>query len=209
MRHTMTASRPPKLHLRAARSLALAADARDPHTQAHAVRVAAYAVVLAETMGLAAGVITRLELGATLHDVGKIGVPDALLHKPGRFTAAEAAEFRRHVETGATILDGLIRDPVVLAIVRHHHERWDGTGYPDGLRGTQIPRTARIVCLADTIDAMGSIRAYRATASWEQIAAEVRCCAGTQFDPAVVEAFNRVEPQLRTLYEGFRPSIAA
>ena len=188
--------------LRAAHALAQAVEAKDPYTAGHAQRVTGYALCIAERCG---GIdLHRLRLAGSLHDVGKIGVPDALLNKPDRLTPDEAELVRRHPETGWRILEPLIDDPLVIGVVRWHHERWDGTGYPCGLRGDAIPLPARILAVADTLDAMTSQRSYRSALPWEVAVAEIRQGGGTQFDPAVVEHFEMVLPELEALFASYR-----
>ena len=187
--------------LRAAHALAAAVEAKDTYTAGHATRVTAYALSIAEEVG---GIdVLRFRLAGDLHDVGKIGVPDVVLNKPGRLTDEEMEQVRRHPETGARILEPLIDDALVLGVVRWHHERWDGLGYPDRLSGEEIPLPARVLAVADTLDAMTSHRAYRSGVPWDAALAEIRRCAGTQFDPAVVEAFERALPVLEAQYRRF------
>jgi putative two-component system response regulator len=187
--------------LRAAHALAAAVEAKDPYTAGHATRVTAYAMSIAEQTG---GIdLPRFRLAGDLHDVGKIGIPDLVLNKPGRLDAEEVALVRKHPETGAGILEPLIDDPLVLGVVRWHHERWDGRGYPDGLAGERIPLPARVLAVADTLDAMTSHRAYRGGLPWAVALAEIRSCAGTQFDPDVVAAFERALPALEAQYRKF------
>lgn len=181
--------------LRAARALATAVEIKDPYTAGHARRVTAYSMAIAELTG---GIdLLRFPLAGDLHDVGKIGVPDAVLNKPGRLTPEEAALVAEHPVAGARILEPLIDDPMVIGGVRWHHERWDGRGYPDGLVGERIPLTARVLAVADTLDAMTSARAYRKAVPWEDAVAEIRRCTGAQFDPSVVAAFETALPVLQ------------
>jgi putative two-component system response regulator len=187
--------------LRAAHALATAVEAKDEYTAGHATRVTAYALTIAEATGGIDPV--RFRLAGDLHDVGKIGVPDTVLNKPDRLTEEEFAQVKKHPVTGAHILGPLIDDPLVLGVVRCHHERWDGLGYPDGLAGERIPLPARVLAVADTLDAMGSHRAYRRGLPWAQVVAEIRRCSGSQFDPRVVAAFEQVLPQLERQYLEF------
>jgi response regulator RpfG family c-di-GMP phosphodiesterase len=187
--------------LRAAHALAAAVEAKDEYTAGHATRVTAYAMTLAEDLG---GVdLARFRLAGDLHDVGKIGVPDTVLNKPDRLSDEEFQFVKRHPEIGARILQPMIDDPLVLGVVRWHHERWDGRGYPDTIAGEQIPLPARILAVADTLDAMTSSRAYRSALPWQTAVEEIRRCAGAQFDPAVVEAFDRTLARLTRQYEEF------
>lgn len=187
--------------LRAAHALASAVEAKDEYTAGHAARVTAYALTIADDLGSIDPV--RFRLAGDLHDVGKIGVPDSVLNKPDKLTEEEFNLIKKHPSTGAHILEPLIDDPLVLGVVRWHHERWDGRGYPDGLSGTDIPLPARVLAVADTLDAMTSHRAYRSGLPWETAVAEIRRCAGMQFDPTVVAAFERVLPTLAMQYEDF------
>lgn len=187
--------------LRAAHALAAAVEAKDEYTAGHATRVTAYALSIAEVAGGIDPV--RFRLAGDLHDVGKIGVPDSVLNKPGRLTDEEFALVRKHPETGAHILQPLIDDPLVLGVVRWHHERWDGRGYPDRLGGEDIPLPARVLAVADTLDAMTSHRAYRRGVPWPDVVEEIRRCAGAQFDPSMVAAFEQALPALEAQYREF------
>jgi len=187
--------------LRSAHALAAAVEAKDSYTAGHATRVTAYALTIAEQIG---GIdLLRFRLAGDLHDVGKIGVPDHVLNKPDRLSDDEFELVMRHPEVGERILQPMIDDPMVLGVVRWHHERWDGTGYPDGLVGTDVPLPARVLAVADTIDAMTSRRAYRMGLPWEVAVAEIRRCCGTQFDPMVVEAFEAVFDRLQAQHTRF------
>lgn len=187
--------------LRAAHALATAVEAKDEYTAGHATRVTAYSLIIADVIG---GIdVVRFRLAGDLHDVGKIGVPDNVLNKPGRLTDEEFALVRKHPETGAHILQPLIDDPMVLGVVRWHHERWDGKGYPDGKAGNEIPLPARVLAVADTLDAMTSHRAYRRGMAWDDVVAEIRRCAGAQFDPTVVAAFDEAHDRLFARYSDF------
>jgi diguanylate cyclase (GGDEF)-like protein/putative nucleotidyltransferase with HDIG domain len=172
-------------------ALAAAVDAKDPYTQGHSQRVSAYAEALARALGLSALEVARVRLAGLLHDVGKIGIPDAILTKQGELTADEMSIVMQHPEIGERMLAGVpfLRD--VLPAVRHHHERWDGQGYPDGLAGDAIPREAAILMVADALDAMTSSRTYRAGVSIVEARQRIRTGSGTQFDPAVAAAFER------------------
>jgi response regulator RpfG family c-di-GMP phosphodiesterase len=187
--------------LRAAHALATAVEAKDEYTAGHATRVTAYALTIADAIGGIDPV--RFRLAGDLHDVGKIGVPDSVLNKPGRLTDEEFEQVSKHPVTGAHILEPLIDDPLVLGVVRWHHERWDGRGYPDGLSGEEIPLPARVLAVADTVDAMTSHRAYRKGQPWKNVVAEIRRCSGAQFDPAVVSAFEEALSKLEEQYLDF------
>jgi putative nucleotidyltransferase with HDIG domain len=170
-------------------ALATALDTRDSETLGHSLRVAAYTVAVARRMGVGEPDLTDIYRGALLHDVGKIGVPDAILRKPGRLTPEEWNEMRRHPELGYRILEGVDFLERAREIVLSHQERFDGQGYPRGLRGTDIPLGARIFAVVDTMDAMTSDRPYRKARSYDEARAEIRRHSGTQFDPEVVRTF--------------------
>jgi putative two-component system response regulator len=174
--------------------LATAVEYRDECTAAHTVRVGLLAAKLAEVLGLDAIEVSLIQQAAPLHDVGKIGVPDGILRKPGQLTDEEMAVMRTHAEIGADILRSDSSRVLQIAeeIARTHHERWDGRGYPRGLSGTQIPLSGRIVSVADTYDAMISDRPYRAARSPREAVEEIVRCRGTQFDPAIVDALLHV-----------------
>lgn len=186
-------------HLSTIQALAAAVDAKDRYTQGHSQRVAHYAVELAERLGFTETRRERLFIAGTLHDIGKIGVPDAVLHKPGPLSPEERLQMEQHPVLGEQILKEVPQLADTLPGVRHHHERWDGKGYPDGLVGEAIPLEARVLALADTFDAMTSDRPYRRGMSYERALEEIERCAGAQFDPALapvfVEMMRTVAPQ--------------
>jgi diguanylate cyclase (GGDEF)-like protein len=173
-------------------ALAATVDARDHYTRSHSRKVNEYAVALAEALNLEPLEITRLSTCALLHDIGKIGISDEILNKPGKLNAEEWEAVKNHSQLGATIV-GRVREllPCVPGIL-HHHERYDGSGYPKGLKGKDIPLEARILAIADAFAAMTSERRYSDTLSYEQALAEVKRGAGTQFDPDLVEVFLRL-----------------
>ncbi|HWH54266.1 MAG TPA: diguanylate cyclase [Gaiellaceae bacterium] len=194
--------------LRAAASLARAVDARDVYTGFHSQRVAQLAVRIAVRLGLDREHVELTRLAASLHDLGKLALPEELLRKPGPLTEPERLVLERHPQIGFRMLDSLGIDPVADWVL-HHHERWDGHGYPDGLEGEGIPLGARIIFVADAYDAMTSDRLYRARRSPEAALAELVACAGTQFDPAVVAALES-ELGLEPVFEALpRPQLAA
>jgi hypothetical protein len=168
--------------------VAAALDAQDPYLDGHSKRVARYAAITAKRMGLPAQEVARVRAAATIHDVGKLRVPYEVIRKPAALTDAEFEEVKRHAVHGADMVAG-VRDPELTSIVRHHHERFDGGGYPDGLRGVGIPLGARIVAVADTFDALTSPRPYRPAASHKRALDVLVEEAGSQLDPAVVRAF--------------------
>ena len=168
-------------------------QAHDPETVGHCWRVRRHALRLAAALGLGRGARRQLALAAVLHDVGKVEVPQAVLQKPGRLTAEELLRVQRHPAAGERLLAPDVHDPVVLAAIRHHHERHDGAGYPDHLRGETVPLLARILALADCYDAMRSDRPYRPGLSRASALAAVRLGAGTQFDPRLAATFLALE----------------
>jgi len=184
-----------ELFLEGVQSLASALDARDAYTRGHSARVALYSMRMARQLGLSDAEVQLTELGAGLHDIGKIGVTDEILLKPGKLTDEEYKSLMEHPVIGARILDNLLKNaPEALSIVRSHHERLDGRGTPDGLAGDEIPVQVRIVTVADSFDAMTTARPYRGARSAEAAFVELRRCAGTQFDPDVVEAMIAAFP---------------
>ena len=174
-------------------ALSRALDAKDRYTRGHSERVAWLATELATQAGLGEAFAANVHLAGVLHDIGKIGVPDAVLCKPGRLTDDEFDAIRQHPRIGHEILKGIPAVEGALAGVLHHHERYDGRGYPEGLAGEDIPVIARVLALADTFDAMSSDRAYRAARTREQVLDEIAKCAGSQFDPALAEVFVRLD----------------
>lgn len=177
------------------RSLALALETRGAETKGHFHSVALYCNRLGAKMGLSEREMLALEQGAWMHDIGKIGVPDGILSKPGPLTDPEWVEMRRHVEYGAQIVRGVHFLESALQVIEQHHERYDGAGYPKGLRGHEICLLARIFSVVDALDTITSDRPYRAAQSFEAAKEELVRCSGTQFDPAVIEAFLSIPLQ--------------
>lgn len=175
-------------------ALSAALDSRDSETEGHSQRVAGYAAAIGRQMGLSELKMKDLISGALLHDVGKIGVPDAILRKPGPLADKEWLVMRTHPQLGYKMLSHIEFLKGALPVVLHHHERYDGGGYPTGLRGKDIPLGARIFAVADTYDAMTSDRPYRNACCHEEAVEELLRCSGVQFDPEVVEAFQRIAP---------------
>jgi diguanylate cyclase (GGDEF)-like protein/putative nucleotidyltransferase with HDIG domain len=181
---------------RAAASLASAVDSRDAYTGSHSERVANFASEIASQLGLPPEEVELTRLAGSLHDLGKLAIPEEILRKPARLSDAERLVLERHPQIGYRMLESLGVDPIADWVL-HHHERWDGHGYPDGLAGERIPLGARIIFVADAFDAMTSDRLYRAALSYEDAISEVDRCAGSQFDPEVVNAFlARVAAQI-------------
>ncbi|MFL5918918.1 MAG: HD domain-containing phosphohydrolase [Gaiellaceae bacterium] len=193
---------------RAAASLAAAVDARDTYTGSHSERVSDLAARVARRMGLNAEQVELTRLAGSLHDLGKLAIPEEILRKAGALTDSERLVLERHPQIGFRMLDSLGVDPVA-DLVLHHHERWDGAGYPDGLRGDHIPLGARIIFVTDAYDAMTSDRVYRAKRSAEAALAELRRCAGTQFDPTIVAAFTEELGVSSSVEAVAAPSVAA
>ncbi len=173
-------------------ALGSALDTRDVGTEAHSRRVHGYALAAARAYGLSEDEMAHLAHGVLLHDIGKIGIPDAILLKPGKLTGEEWTVMRRHPEIGAHLIRDIPFLQGALPIVRHHHERWDGTGYPDHLRGAEIPVGARIFAVVDAFDAMTVDRPYSTAIAFDAARAELRRSAGSHFDPGIVEAFLEI-----------------
>jgi response regulator RpfG family c-di-GMP phosphodiesterase len=174
------------------KALAAALETRDRETHGHSERVVSFSLRLGRELNLSGEELRSLEFGALLHDIGKIGVPDAILHKPAQLCAEEWVNMRRHPVHGQQILRGIEFLEGAARVVGQHHEKWDGTGYPLGLRADEIDLNARIFAVADAFDAITSDRVYRAGRSYEVAAAELEEFAGRQFDPQVVAAFRRI-----------------
>jgi response regulator RpfG family c-di-GMP phosphodiesterase len=171
-------------------------EARDRYTRDHSLRVVQYSLAIAEELGLGQEEKARLQFAGYLHDIGKIGIPDHILLKPGRLTAEEYRIIQTHPVIGESILQPILHDSLERTIIRNHHERFDGKGYPDSLSGADIPLLVRVVSLSDAFDAMTSPRTYRAPLSLEQAISEVHQCSGTQFDPEIAQIFLRCLPRL-------------
>ncbi len=199
-------------YLATLRSLASAIDAKDPSTRGHSQRVSELAVAIGRELQLEEGVLKTLAYGGLLHDIGKIGVPEAILHKAGALAKDEMEQMRAHPAVGAEILRGVefLRD--AMPAVRSHHERWDGSGYPDGLAGEAIPLVARIVNAADTFDACTSLRPYQQVMTLQDALAVLHKLRGTQIDPAVCDALLRVAQRRADsptdVHPGFATGIA-
>jgi diguanylate cyclase (GGDEF)-like protein/putative nucleotidyltransferase with HDIG domain len=180
-----------RMHLATVEALATAIDARDQVGVGHVRRTQIYALGLGKLLGMTEEEIDALRTGALLHDIGKLAVPDHILNKPGRLTQAEMAKSRVHAMVGASILDSVGFPYPVIPTVKYHHERWDGSGYPEGLKGIQIPRTARILAIADVFDSLRAARPYRAALSRDEAILTLEKGSGSQFDPYIVDVFVR------------------
>lgn len=170
--------------------LANAIDVRDVYTQGHVERVIAYAMILAAELGLTGRLLDQLRLGAILHDIGKIIIRESTLFKAEPISEAEWHEIKIHAPSGAEMIRDIEYLTPITSIIRHHHERWDGQGYPDGLCGDDIPLAARIIAVADSFDTMTIHRVYHSALTPEQAYDEIINCAGTRYDPAIVAAFQ-------------------
>jgi HD-GYP domain-containing protein (c-di-GMP phosphodiesterase class II) len=180
-----------ELFMGTARALASAIDAKDPYTRGHSVRVNRYSVIIARYHGLSEQDIADIHVASLLHDVGKIGVDDAILKKPGKLTAEEFEVMKQHTVIGASIMAPIKQMKRSLPGLRSHHERWTGEGYPDRLKGSDIPLMARIIAVADSFDAMTTDRPYQTAISFEKALARLNELKGEGFDEHIVEAFNR------------------
>lgn len=181
-----------ELFLGTVKSLSSAIDAKSKWTAGHSERVTSYALGIGKEMGLAEAELKNLELGGLLHDIGKIGTYESILDKPGKLTEEEIAILQQHPVKGAEIIAPIKQLKGVVPAIKHHHEFYNGTGYPDGLKGEEIPFHARILAVADTFDAMKADRPYRTGRTMEFIMEEFKRCSGTQFDPEVIEVFLKL-----------------
>ena len=172
-------------------TLVNAIEAKDAYTLGHSMRVGKYATGIARMMGLSDSRVERIKAAADIHDIGKIGLKEGLINKPGRLTDTEYNSVKEHVDLGEKILRPIVYLRDVLPFIRGHHERWDGTGYPDRLRGEECPLEGRILAMADAFDAMTSQRSYNKPISFDEAIKRIKSAAGTQFDPQVVEVFER------------------
>ena len=185
-----------RLHFATAEALATAIDAKDQTTHCHVRRVQIYAAGLGEILGLSKAEIAALKAGALLHDIGKLAVPAHIINKPGRLTQAEFEKMKIHTTVGAQILSRVDFPYPVLPIVRHHHEQWDGLGYPDGLKAEQIPITARIISVVDCFDSVREDRPFRRGMTRDEAVDFLLRGSGTHFDPRVVDLFIKHLPAL-------------
>jgi putative nucleotidyltransferase with HDIG domain len=167
-------------------------QAKDQYTSGHSTRVSRYALLIAEKLDLTTKEKHQLYLASMLHDIGKIGVPDELLHRPGKLSEEEMERVRNHVQLGASMIEMLGEMHPIVPLIRHHHESWDGTGYPDGMKGEEIPLISRIISVADMYDAMTSDRPYRSRRTHADAVEEIKNTTGSKLDPRVAEAFLQV-----------------
>ena len=183
------------------KSIALALDSEDKYTRGHSMRVTLYSILLAKELGVSQTDIEKLEIASLLHDIGKVGISEEILQKPTGLTDEEYEIMKTHSENAEKIITGIKKLENIIPIVRHHHERWDGRGYPDKLQGEEIPFFARIIALADTYDAMTSTRSYRKALSHDEAIKEIKKCAGTQFDPILAEKFIEIQNKIKAAKE--------
>lgn len=178
-----------KAYLEMVETLRFAVEAKDTYTRGHSDRVSEYSVLIGQKLGLPEDQIKTLRVGGLFHDIGKIGIPDSILLKPSKLSDDEYSQIKNHPAIGAHILGSADIFKDIIPIVKHHHEKYDGTGYPGRLKGEEIPYLARIAAVADTFDAMTSRRSYRGPIDIEHVKDEIKRCEGTQFDPQIAEAF--------------------
>lgn len=193
-------------HMAIVLRLAIVAEHRDADTGAHILRISEYGCALGRAVGMSERDIEILRFASPLHDIGKIAVPDAILKKPAKLTPEEFKVIEGHTVLGARMFESS-RAPILKAaadICRHHHEKWDGTGYPDGLKGDKIPLMARIVTVVDIFDAIVSKRCYKEAWTFDDGLKHIRTLAGTQLDPHLVTAFVKLKPHLKEIYEANR-----
>ena len=181
-----------RAYLDTIQSLRYAVEAKDPYTRGHSDRVSEYAVLIGRKMGLSEDEIKTLQIGGLFHDIGKIGVPDTILQKEAKLTDDEYSQIKNHPSIGAHILGEAEAFKDIIPIVKYHHERFDGRGYPSRLSGEKIPLLARITAVADTFDAMTSKRSYRNALDIQYVKEEIEGCKGTQFDPKIAEVFLEI-----------------
>ena len=197
-----------RAYLDTVQTLRYTVEAKDPYTRGHSDRVSAFSVLLGKELGVSSEDLKTLEIGGLFHDIGKIGIPDSILLKEAKLTDDEYSQIKNHPSIGAHILCNAIVFQNILPIVKHHHERYDGNGYPSKLVGEQIPYLARIAAVSDSFDAMTSKRTYRNAMPIEDVKQEIKRCSGTQFDPNIAEAFlnilNNKYDEIQKIQEEFK-----
>ena len=186
-----------ELFYKTIKSIASALDAKDPYTHGHSMRVTLYSIILAKELNVDESELEHIETAGLLHDIGKIAIPQAILCKPGRLTDDEFVIMKSHPANSERLIASIKKLHEVSPGVKHHHERWDGFGYPDKLSGENIPFAARIIAIADTYDAMTSTRSYRKALDHDIAIAEIEKCAGTQFDPTLAKKFVEIQNIIR------------
>ena len=186
-----------ELFYKTIKSISCALDAKDPYTHGHSLRVTLYSLILASKLGLTDSALEEIETAGLLHDIGKIGIPQSILCKTSRLTDEEFEIMKDHTGQGAKMIQNVKKLRAVASWLKSHHERWDGRGYPCGLKGTEIPLFARVIALADTYDAMTSTRPYRKALPHEVAIQEIKRCSGVQFDPELAEIFIANEAEIK------------
>lgn len=181
------------------KSIAFALDAKDKYTHGHSMRVTLYSLALAKRVGLSDSLLEEIETTGLLHDIGKIAIPEKILLKPGKLTPEEYEIIKTHPELGGRLVNSIEKLKLISNWLKSHHERYDGKGYPDGLKGEEIPISSRIIAIADTYDAMTSDRAYRSALSHEVALEEIQRCAGTQFDPELAMLFIQIQAEIEEI----------
>ena len=181
-----------KAYLDSIQTLRYTVEAKDPYTRGHSDRVSEYSVLIGKKLGLSEEELKTLQIGGLFHDIGKIGIPDSILLKEAKLTDDEYSEIKNHPSIGAHILCNAEVFQDIIPIVKHHHEKFDGTGYPGRLKGDDIPYLARIAAVADTFDAMTSKRTYRNALPLDVVRSEIERCSGTQFDPEIAKVFLEI-----------------
>ncbi len=188
-----------ELFYKTIKSIAHALDAKDQYTHGHSMRVTLYSLALAKKMNLSDELLEEIETTGLLHDIGKIAIPEKILLKPGKLTDEEYEVIKTHPELGERLVASIEKLRLISNWLKSHHERYDGKGYPDGLKGEEIPISSRIIAIADTYDAMTSNRAYRAALSHEVAIAEIQKCSGSQFDPKLAEIFVNIKDEIELI----------
>ena len=190
-----------ELFYKTIKSIASALDAKDPYTHGHSLRVTLYSIILARKLEVPENQLEAIETAGLLHDIGKIAIPHAILCKPGKLTDDEFVIMKSHPVNSEKLISSIKRLHEVSPGVKHHHERWDGRGYPDGLAGENIPFSARVIAIADTYDAMTSTRSYRKALDHDIAIAEIEKCAGAQFDPVLAKKFVEIQDIIKAAKE--------
>ena len=183
------------------KSISSALDAKDPYTHGHSQRVTLYALILAHEINMPSSQMEALEIAGLLHDIGKIGIPESILCKPGKLTDEEFSIMKMHPVRGEQMVLKISKLRTISDWMKNHHEKWNGTGYPCGLKGEEIPLASRIIAIADTYDAMTSTRSYRVALTHETAIEEIQRCAGTQFDPVLAETFVKIQDKIKKAKE--------
>ena len=190
-----------ELFYKTIKSISSALDAKDPYTHGHSLRVTLYSLILAKELNLTDKTLEEIELAGLLHDIGKIGIPQSILCKPGKLTDEEFAVMKSHPKNSEKLVSSIKKLSGITEWLKAHHEKWDGSGYPGHLKGEEIPISARIIALADTYDAMTSTRSYRRALEHEVAIDEIKRCAGTQFDPNLAALFVKLQDTIKAAKE--------